>query len=126
MSSPETLRYIIEDSRYPLLFSQHHQPRIKLVDFDQCFPVSSPPERMLDTPLEFLAPEVAAQVPAWQLVPRAICGLLKSRPLPLSTQVGPRSVRGSFPGHLSSGFDEADLPDLEGYAPRVAANPMGR
>lgn len=35
------------------------KPDIKLVDFDQCFPISSPPQKMIGTPLEFLAPEVA-------------------------------------------------------------------
>lgn len=34
-------------------------PKVHLVDFDQCFPTSSPPEKLLGTPLEFLAPEVA-------------------------------------------------------------------
>ncbi|KAK0706813.1 kinase-like domain-containing protein [Lasiosphaeria miniovina] len=38
--------------------------QIKLVDFDQCFLASSPPQKMLGTPLEFLAPEFAAGLPA--------------------------------------------------------------
>jgi serine/threonine-protein kinase SRPK3 len=32
---------------------------VGLIDFDQSFPVLSPPENMLGTPIEFLAPEVA-------------------------------------------------------------------
>lgn len=37
---------------------------VKLIDFDQSFPVSSPPENMLGTPVEFLAPEVAVGLKA--------------------------------------------------------------
>ncbi|RDL42170.1 Uncharacterized protein BP5553_02149 [Venustampulla echinocandica] len=37
---------------------------VRLIDFDQSFPVSSPPERMLGTPVEFLAPEVAVGLKA--------------------------------------------------------------
>ncbi|KAG4431215.1 hypothetical protein IFR05_013300 [Cadophora sp. M221] len=37
---------------------------ISLIDFDQAILVSSPPEKMLATPVEFLAPEVAVGQPA--------------------------------------------------------------
>jgi serine/threonine-protein kinase SRPK3 len=37
---------------------------VRLIDFDQFFPVSSPPEDMLGTPVEFLAPEVAVGLKA--------------------------------------------------------------
>ncbi len=37
---------------------------VQLLDFDQSFPISSPPEDMLGTPPEFLAPEVAVGLSA--------------------------------------------------------------
>ncbi|EJP69151.1 protein kinase domain-containing protein [Beauveria bassiana ARSEF 2860] len=60
MIGVEAPRYIVGIidflSAPPHLF----RPNVKLVDFDQCFPTSSPPQKMLGTPYEFLAPEVAA------------------------------------------------------------------
>jgi serine/threonine protein kinase len=35
------------------------KPEIKLIDFDQCFPIRLKPEKMLGTPISFMAPEVA-------------------------------------------------------------------
>ncbi|WEW58184.1 hypothetical protein PRK78_003652 [Emydomyces testavorans] len=61
---PEAPRYIVKTLDFlssPINIITHD---IKLVDFDQCFPVSSPPKRMLSTPLEFLAPEVAVGLAA--------------------------------------------------------------
>ncbi|KAI1077728.1 hypothetical protein F5B20DRAFT_583136 [Whalleya microplaca] len=37
---------------------------VTVINFDQCFLVSSPPEKMLGTPVELLAPEVAVGLPA--------------------------------------------------------------
>ena len=37
--------------------------KMELIDFDQSFPTASPPQKMLATPLEFLAPEVACGFP---------------------------------------------------------------
>jgi hypothetical protein len=45
---------------------------VRLIDFDQSFIVSSPPDKILSTPVEFLAPEVAVGLPA---SPRAMSGL---------------------------------------------------
>ena len=61
---PEAPRYIVKTVDFlscPLNIISHD---IKLVDFDQCFPVSSPPKRMPGTPVGFLAPEVAAGLAA--------------------------------------------------------------
>lgn len=40
------------------------KPGIQLLDFDQSFPTSSPPKQVLGTPRDYLAPEVAAGLPA--------------------------------------------------------------
>ncbi len=37
---------------------------VQLLDFDLCFPISSPPDEMLGIPRDFLAPEVAVGQPA--------------------------------------------------------------
>lgn len=62
---PEAPRYVVRT--FNLLSSTTRNfitDQIRLVDFDQCFLASSPPQKMLGTPLEFLAPEVAAGLPA--------------------------------------------------------------
>ncbi len=57
---PEAPRYIVRNVNFLSCASIILKPDIKLVDFDQCFPISSPPSKRIGTPLEFLAPEVAA------------------------------------------------------------------
>lgn len=58
-TGPEAPRYIVKQINFLSSSSNIIGPDIKLVDFDQCFPISSPPEKLLGTPLDFLAPEVA-------------------------------------------------------------------
>jgi len=60
----EAPRYIVKTLDFLSSPSNIISRDIRLVDFDQCFPVSSPPENMLGTPIEFLAPEVAAGLAA--------------------------------------------------------------
>ncbi|KAF5672550.1 CMGC SRPK kinase [Fusarium heterosporum] len=56
---PEAPRYIVKSINFLSSPENIIKPEIKLIDFDQCFPISSPPQKMLGTPLSFLAPEVA-------------------------------------------------------------------
>ncbi|KAM3497271.1 hypothetical protein MY10362_009377 [Beauveria mimosiformis] len=56
----EAPRYIVGNVDFLSAPSHVFRPDVKLVDFDQCFPTSSPPQKMLGTPYDFLAPEVAA------------------------------------------------------------------
>jgi serine/threonine protein kinase len=63
-AGPEAPRYIVEALDFmssPFNIISHD---IKLIDFDQCFPVQSPPKEMLGIPPENLAPEVAVGQPA--------------------------------------------------------------
>ncbi|KAM3457141.1 hypothetical protein MY3296_001193 [Beauveria thailandica] len=60
MFGVEAPRYIVGNINFLFAPSHVFRPDVKLVDFDQCFPTSSPPQKMLGTPYEFLAPEVAA------------------------------------------------------------------
>ncbi|KAM3431568.1 hypothetical protein NHJ13734_007259 [Beauveria thailandica] len=60
MFGVEAPRYIVGNINFLSAPSHVFRPDVKLVDFDQCFPTSSPPQKMLGTPYEFLAPEVAA------------------------------------------------------------------
>ena len=55
----EAPRYIVKSIDFLSSPENIIEPDVKLVDFDQCFPVSSPPQKMIGTPIEFLAPEVA-------------------------------------------------------------------
>src|SRR4051794_37522848 len=55
-TGPEAPRCIVEGLDFLSSTSNIISPDIKLIDFDQCFPISSPPEKLLGTPLDFLAP----------------------------------------------------------------------
>lgn len=59
MPGPEAPRYIVRNIDFLSAPSDILELDIKLMDFDQCFPISSPPSKMLGTPVDFLAPEVA-------------------------------------------------------------------
>ncbi|ATY60334.1 kinase domain-containing [Cordyceps militaris] len=59
MPGPEAPRYIVGNIDFLSAPSDILELDIKLMDFDQCFPISSPPSKMLGTPVDFLAPEVA-------------------------------------------------------------------
>ncbi|KAF5001947.1 hypothetical protein FGRMN_688 [Fusarium graminum] len=61
---PEAPRYIVKSINFLSSPENIIKPEIRLIDFDQCFPISSPPQKMLGTPLSFLAPEVAVGQPA--------------------------------------------------------------
>lgn len=63
-AGPEAPRYIVKTLDFLSSTSNIIGHDVKLVDFDQCFAISSPPEKMLGTPVEFLAPEVAVGLPA--------------------------------------------------------------
>jgi serine/threonine protein kinase len=60
----EAPRYIVKNINFFTTPRNIIRPEINLVDFNQCFPIRSPPQKMLGTPLEFLAPEVATGRPA--------------------------------------------------------------
>ncbi|KAM7187460.1 Protein kinase-like domain containing protein [Rhypophila sp. PSN 637] len=60
----EAPRYIVKALDFLSSNSNIITHDIKLIDFDQCFPASSPPNKMLATPYESLAPEAAAGFPA--------------------------------------------------------------
>ncbi|TQW10224.1 protein kinase [Cordyceps javanica] len=64
MTGTEAPRYIVKSIDFLSAPSNVVRPDVKLVDFDQCFSASSPPEKMLGTPLEYLAPEVAVGLSA--------------------------------------------------------------
>lgn len=61
---PEAPRYIVKSMDFLSSSSNLIRPDLKLVDFDQCFPISSPPQQSLGTPIDFLAPEVAVGLAA--------------------------------------------------------------
>ncbi|KAI1760345.1 kinase-like protein [Hypoxylon sp. FL1150] len=61
---PEAPRYIVKALDFLLSSSNIISNDVMLIDFDQLFPTSSPPNKMLGTPPEYLAPEVAAGLPA--------------------------------------------------------------
>ncbi|EQK98522.1 Protein kinase-like domain protein [Ophiocordyceps sinensis CO18] len=61
---PEAPRYIVKSIDFLSTPSNIIRPDVKLVDFDQCYPTSSPPQKMLGTPIDFLAPEVAVGLAA--------------------------------------------------------------
>ncbi|RMD43857.1 hypothetical protein DV735_g1158, partial [Chaetothyriales sp. CBS 134920] len=58
-AGPEAPRYIVKGVDFLSCWSNMIKPDIKLIDFDQCFPTSSPPKTLLGTPLDFMAPEIA-------------------------------------------------------------------
>jgi serine/threonine-protein kinase SRPK3 len=61
---PEAPRYIVKTLDFLASEEDMISNDISIIDFDQTFLVSSPPRNMLATPIEFLAPEVAAGRPA--------------------------------------------------------------
>ena len=63
-TGPEAPRYIVKGINFLSSPSNIIRPDIKLVDFDQCFSISSPPEKLLGIPLDFMAPEVAVGLAA--------------------------------------------------------------
>lgn len=63
-TGPEAPRYIVEALDYLSSTSNIITNNVTLIDFDQSFPVSSPPEKMLGTPAQYLAPEVAVGLAA--------------------------------------------------------------
>ncbi|KAF7559981.1 hypothetical protein G7046_g4166 [Stylonectria norvegica] len=63
-TGPEAPRYIVGSIDFLSSSSNIIKPDLKLIDFDQCFPISSPPQKLLGTPLENLAPEVAVGLAA--------------------------------------------------------------
>lgn len=63
-AGPEAPRYIVKALDFLSSPSNIISHDIKLIDFDQCFPVQSPPKEMLGIPPENLAPEVAVGLPA--------------------------------------------------------------
>jgi serine/threonine-protein kinase SRPK3 len=60
----EAPRYIVKSLDFLSSETDIISNDISLIDFDQAFLVSSPPGKMLATPMEFLAPEVAVGRPA--------------------------------------------------------------
>ncbi len=63
-TDPEAPEYIVKGIDFLSSPSNMIRPSVKLIDFDQCFPTSSPPEKILGTPLENMAPEVAVGLAA--------------------------------------------------------------
>ncbi|KAI0536750.1 kinase-like protein [Xylaria digitata] len=63
-TGPEAPRYIVKTLDFLSSTSNIIGQDVKLVDFDQSFAISSPPKKMIGTPAEFLAPEVAVGLPA--------------------------------------------------------------
>ncbi|KAI0459496.1 kinase-like protein [Xylaria acuta] len=63
-TGPEAPRYIVETLDFLSTNVNIISHDIQLVDFDQCFPAASPPKKMLGTPIDFLAPEVAVGLAA--------------------------------------------------------------
>lgn len=63
-TGPEAPRYIVKALDFLSATSNIIGNDVELIDFDQCFPVSSPPKKMLGTPTEYLAPELAVGLPA--------------------------------------------------------------
>jgi serine/threonine-protein kinase SRPK3 len=56
---PECPKYIVKAIDFLSSKENIISKDIKLIDFDQSFPVTSPPETLLGTPAEWLAPEIA-------------------------------------------------------------------
>ena len=56
---PEAPSYIVKSLDFLSSEESIISKDVRLIDFDQSFLASSPPESMLGTPVEFLAPEVA-------------------------------------------------------------------
>ncbi|TGJ82365.1 hypothetical protein E0Z10_g6423 [Xylaria hypoxylon] len=63
-TGPEAPRYITETLDFLSCSINIIGHDIKLVDFDECFPAALPPTKMLGTPIDFLAPEVAVGLSA--------------------------------------------------------------
>lgn len=63
-TGPEAPRYIVKTLDFLSANVNIIGHDINLVDFDQCFPTASPPKKMLGTPADFLAPEVAVGLAA--------------------------------------------------------------
>lgn len=63
-TGPEAPKYIVKSMDFRSAPATVLKPGIHLVDFDQSFPISSPPKRMLGIPRDCLAPEVAAGLSA--------------------------------------------------------------
>lgn len=60
----EAPKYIVKELDFLSSEENIVSNNVCLIDFDQSFAVSSPPEKMLGTPVEYLAPEVAAGLKA--------------------------------------------------------------
>lgn len=58
-TGPEAPRYIVKALDFLSASVNHVSKDVKIIDFDQAFPAASPPKKLLGTPAEFLAPEVA-------------------------------------------------------------------
>ncbi|KAI0118844.1 kinase domain-containing protein [Nemania sp. FL0031] len=63
-AGPEAPRYIVKALDFLSSASNIITNNVALIDLDQSFPISSPPEKMLGITVEFLAPEVAVGLPA--------------------------------------------------------------
>lgn len=63
-TGPEAPRYIVKPLDFLASSVNHVSRHVSVIDFDQSFLMASPPERLLGTPTEFLAPEVAVGRPA--------------------------------------------------------------
>lgn len=63
-TGPEAPRYIVKALDFLSPTTNILTNNVTLIDFDQSFPVSSPPEKMLGIPAPFLAPEVAVGLSA--------------------------------------------------------------
>ncbi|KAK2589943.1 hypothetical protein QQS21_012377 [Conoideocrella luteorostrata] len=61
---PEAPRYIVKSMDFLSASSSIVTSDVTIVDFDQSFPISSPPKELLGTPIDFLAPEVAVSLAA--------------------------------------------------------------
>jgi len=61
---PEAPKYIVKSLDFLSSEESVISQDVRLIDFDQSFLISLPPEKMLGTPAEFLAPEVAVGLKA--------------------------------------------------------------
>jgi serine/threonine-protein kinase SRPK3 len=61
---PEAPKYIVKALDFLSSDADIISNDISLIDFDQAFLASSAPEKMLATPIEYLAPEVTVGLPA--------------------------------------------------------------
>lgn len=57
----EAPRYIVKAIDFLSTSSPAFSTDVKLTDFDQCFLTSLPPDKLLGTPVDFLAPEAAVR-----------------------------------------------------------------